>query len=140
MMTNYSFSDEYFYPLRDIHAIPVNKLMVTYDKAQKIERFMRDYGNLYDITLQPGNQACDVGMKSISKGYGVKKVIDFLHLDLKSTYAFGDADNDYDMLCTVGNGIAMGYHSKKLEQVACLITGSVEQEGIYEAAKKFSLI
>lgn len=140
MMNNYNFSDKYFYPLKDIHAIPVNKLMVTYDKPEKIGQFKRIYDNLYDITLQPGNQACDVGMKEISKGYGVKQVIDYFQLDLKNTYAFGDADNDYDMLCTVGNGIAMGIHSEKLEQAACYITGSVQEDGIYQAAKQYGLI
>jgi Cof subfamily protein (haloacid dehalogenase superfamily) len=140
MMNNYNFSDKYFFPLKDIQAIPVNKLMVTYDKPEKIEQFKRAYGSLYDITLQPGNQACDVGMKGISKGYGVKQVIDYFQLDPKNTYAFGDADNDYDMLCTVGNGIAMGIHSEKLELAACYITGSVQEDGIYQAAKQYGLI
>lgn len=140
MMENYNFSDEYFYPLKDIHSIPVNKLMVTYDDAEKVTQFKRAYEHLYDITLQPGNQACDVGMKGISKGYGVKQVIDYFQIDLAHTYAFGDADNDFEMLQTVGTGIAMGIHSKKLEQAARSITATVQEDGIYQAAKQYGLI
>lgn len=36
-------------------------------------------------------------------------------LDLNDTYAFGDGDNDYDMLKTVGYGIAMGNTQSNLK-------------------------
>ena len=114
--------------------------MVTYDRMDKRDRFMRDFGDRYDITDQPGNQACDVGQRGVSKGLGVQKVLEHFQIPKENAYAFGDADNDYEMFRAVGTGIAMGRHTPKLEQVSRMVTGTVQQEGIATALKELHLI
>lgn len=143
MMKNFRMSDENYYPFLSVKPgwdQTINKLMVTYGDETKLQQFMNDFGNLFDITRQPGNPACDVGKKSINKALGIKKVIEFLSLEKNSTYGFGDADNDIEMFRTVGTGIAMGRHTKALEQVSGYITGSVKEEGIYHALVHYGLI
>ncbi|MEG1441420.1 MAG: HAD hydrolase family protein, partial [Oscillospiraceae bacterium] len=56
------------------------------------------------------------------------------------TYAFGDGDNDYDMLKFVGTGIAMGNHTERLNDIVEMITDTVQNEGIYKGLKKLQLI
>ncbi len=143
MMKNFNLGDKNFYLLRDVGPIDtanINKLMVTYDSEEKLSQFIRDFGSCYDITRQPGNQACDVGKKGITKAFGTGQVIHFLGLDKSNTYAFGDADNDYDMFGTVGTGIAMARHTPKLGKAARYITDSVKEDGIYHALIHFGLI
>ena len=53
--------------------------MIPYLDAAGIEWKRSDKANTgdrYDITDQPGNQACDVGQRGVSKGLGVQKVLE----------------------------------------------------------------
>ncbi|MBC8535438.1 HAD-IIB family hydrolase [Feifania hominis] len=129
-----------FLPLEDPHAIAVNKLMITYDSPQKLERFHREFDDLYEITDQPGNYSCDVGKRGINKGVAIEKLLAHYGIDRRCTYAFGDADNDYDMLRTVGTGVMMARHSKRLEQVCSLVTDSVRDEGVWRGLVRLGLI
>ncbi|WP_195984201.1 HAD-IIB family hydrolase [Clostridium sp. D33t1_170424_F3] len=140
MMQKYGFPKENFLPLSSLDGLKINKLMVMYDAMDKRDRFLRDFGDRYDITDQPGNQACDVGQKGVSKGSGVEQVLAYFHIPRESACAFGDADNDYDMLAAVGTGVAMGRHTKRLEEVAAFVTGTVQEDGIDTALRKLCLI
>lgn len=140
MMQKYAFPIDRFLPLQSLEGLRINKLMVTYDRMDKRDRFMRDFGDRYDITDQPGNQACDVGQRGVSKGLGVQKVLEHFQIPKENAYAFGDADNDYEMFRAVGTGIAMSRHTPKLRQVSRMVTGTVQQEGIATALKELHLI
>lgn len=140
MMQKYGFPEENFLPLPSLDGLKINKLMVMYDAMDKRDRFLYDFGGRYDITDQPGNQACDVGQKGVSKGLGVEKVLAYFHIPREKAYAFGDADNDYDMLAAVGTGIAMGRHTKRLEKAAAFVTGTVQEDGVDTALRKLHLI
>ena len=59
---------------------------------------------------------------------------------MENTYAFGDDNNDEEMLKTVGHGVAMTPHAKVLESVAEFITKSVEEEGVSYGLKHYGLI
>lgn len=140
MMTNFGLTGREFMPLTDLFAVAPNKLMVTYSDMDQEPAFRAAFGHKYDITLQPGNPASDVGMKGVSKGYGVARVLEALRLPREKTYAFGDADNDLTMLETVGCGVAMGRHTEGVGRVARSVTGTVAEEGVYEGLVQLGLI
>ena len=54
--------------------------------------------------------------------------------------AFGDGNNDIEMLRAVGNGIAMGNASDDLKAVADEICGDVSEDGIYQYCLENELI
>ena len=54
--------------------------------------------------------------------------------------AFGDGDNDLELLQTAGLGVAMGNASPRLQAVARDVCGSVDQDGIYFYCKKLGLL
>ena len=54
--------------------------------------------------------------------------------------AFGDGENDIDMLQSVGKGIAMGNASEKVKAIATDICKSVEDDGIYHYLKDQRII
>ena len=58
----------------------------------------------------------------------------------KDCYAFGDSDNDIEMLEAVGTGIVMGRHSKAAGKAADMLTGTVREEGITTALESIGLI
>ena len=56
------------------------------------------------------------------------------------TFAFGDSDNDLRMLQSAGTGVAMGNAKEEIKKAADFITDSADDDGIYNAFKKFGLI
>lgn len=82
----------------------------------------------------------DVIPQSGSKARAIREICRALNIDLAKTMAFGDGDNDIEMLQTVGIGIAMGNACPALKSVADYITTNIEDNGIANALKHFQLI
>lgn len=129
-----------FYPLKDIDCIKSNKLNITYKDKEKYRTFIEKFKGIYDITDHPGNPSADVCKVGLTKAVGIKAVIEHFEINISDTYAFGDGDNDYDMLKFVGTGIAMGNHTERLNDIVEMITDTVQNEGIYKGLKKLQLI
>ncbi len=75
-----------------------------------------------------------------SKAYGIQKVLEYYHLTPEEAMAFGDGENDIDMLQSVKMGIAMGNADDQVKASATYTTSSVDQDGIYLALKHFGLL
>ena len=54
--------------------------------------------------------------------------------------AFGDGENDTDMLDFVGLGIAMGNAEPQVKAHADYVTGSVDEDGIAKALQLWKII
>ena len=54
--------------------------------------------------------------------------------------AFGDGENDIDMIRYAGIGVAMGNGIKNLKSAADYITTDIDDDGIENALKHFGLI
>ena len=54
--------------------------------------------------------------------------------------AFGDAQNDMDMLQYAGIGIAMGNAEESLKLVADYVTSHVDQDGVWNALKNYGIL
>ena len=54
--------------------------------------------------------------------------------------AFGDAENDLEMLQYAGIGVAMGNANEELKMIADYVTTDVDDDGIWNACKHFELI
>lgn len=75
--------------------------------------------------------AVDIIPADGGKGVGVQCILAHYHLDKGSALAFGDGDNDIEMLQAVGRGVAMGNASERLKAAADDICGAVAEDGIY---------
>lgn len=82
----------------------------------------------------------DIGVKNIDKAVAVKKLLEYLGVDLKDTLAFGDAKIDIPMLECCEIGVAMGNGGEEIKKIADYITDDVEKDGLWKAFKKFNLI
>ena len=74
------------------------------------------------------------------KGIGVNKVLEYYGIEKSQSMAFGDGNNDIEMLKAVGNGIAMGNASDDLKAISEQICGHVAEDGIYYFCKENNLI
>lgn len=85
-------------------------------------------------------RAVDIIPANGGKGIAVKKLLEYFNLDPAEAIAFGDGNNDIEMLQTVGTGIAMANASEQLKGVADEVCGHVAEDGIYHYCLEQALI
>lgn len=66
----------------------------------------------------------------LHKGVGLKKIAEYYHISRERIIAFGDEDNDLEMLEYAGHGVAMGNAIDPVKNIANDITLTNEQDGI----------
>lgn len=74
------------------------------------------------------------------KCHGVEKVLRNFGISWNEALAFGDGDNDYEMLKRAGKGIAMRNSSKLLLKGEFEITDDVENDGVLSALRKYGIL
>lgn len=82
----------------------------------------------------------DVIPKIGSKAEGVAKLAAKLNVDEKDIVAFGDNDNDREMLRSAGIGIAMGNAEPAIQACANLTTTDCDHDGIQNGLKAIGWI
>lgn len=71
---------------------------------------------------------------------GIKWYLEHIGLKPEEIIAFGDAENDLDMIRFAGIGVAMGNGSEEVKAVADFVTADIDDDGIEKALKHFNLI
>lgn len=82
----------------------------------------------------------NVLQENVSKSLAIVKTLDSFGIGRSEAIAFGDGENDIDMLELVGLGIAMGNGNEKLKNVADFVTKPSSEDGIDYALKKYGII
>lgn len=85
-------------------------------------------------------RAVDIIPVGSGKGMGVKKILEYYNLKEFEAIAFGDGNNDIELLQAVGHGVAMENASKQLKAIADDICGHVAEDGIYHYCIEHGLI
>lgn len=87
---------------------------------------------------------CEYGFDVISKNggkvIGIQKVLEHYGIRQEEMIAFGDGENDMEMLQFAGIGVAMGNAEKEVKAVADYVTDDIDDDGIWKACKHFGLI
>lgn len=86
-----------------------------------------DFG--IDLISESGGK--DIGIGHVLKHYGIKR---------SECMAFGDGENDVDMLKFARIGVAMGNADECTKVCADYVTNDIDNDGIYNALKIFQII
>jgi Cof subfamily protein (haloacid dehalogenase superfamily) len=84
--------------------------------------------------------AADIVLGEAGKENGIRKMLDHYGISRDEIMAFGDADNDLDMISFAGIGVVMGNGTEKMKEIADYVTASVDEGGVVEALRHFGLI
>lgn len=78
----------------------------------------------------------EVTASNVNKGTAIKGLCEAIGISTSDAMAFGDAMNDYEMICAVGHPYAMGNACDELKRVAKNITLTNAEDGVAVAVEK----
>lgn len=114
-----------------IHAeeqhIPTIREHLTNVYAESIEH--RRWGAPYPVI--------EIVKKGITKAVGVETVSRYLNVEQQHIIAFGDEDNDNEMIKYAGIGVAMGNAIDELKELADTVTFSNNEDGVARFLEKY---
>ncbi len=113
-------------------------LMCLFARDEVVKSYQQTFPHLTFRRWHP--YVLNVLQEDVSKSLAIQKVLDYYDLHPSEAIAFGDGDNDVDMLELAGLGIAMGNGSDKLKRVADYVTKKSSEGGITFALEKFGII
>lgn len=86
------------------------------------------------------DRAVDIIPADGGKGVGIQRILEHYQLTKADALAFGDGNNDIEMLQAVGTGVAMENASVQLKAIADDICAHVAEDGIYHYCIRHGLI
>lgn len=87
-----------------------------------------------------GTHGADIIATEGGKAVGMKFFGELLGILPEEMMAFGDAQNDMDMIEYAGIGIAMGNGEECLKQMADYVTSDVDENGVFNALCRYNLL
>ncbi|WEG11944.1 Cof-type HAD-IIB family hydrolase [Pullulanibacillus sp. KACC 23026] len=82
------------------------------------------------------SEIIEIVRKGTNKWFGLEKVAEYLQIPPSRILAFGDEENDLEMLGEAGIGVAMGNARDTVKSVATYITKTNDEEGVAEFLEK----
>ena len=119
-----------------------------WDYCMRMEEDLRDTFHIVihqAPAVQGSSRALTEGLVEFTpngcdKGTGIRVVLEHLGLTLEDAYAFGDSNNDLEMLRLVPHSICMGNGTAEAMAAAEYVTTDINQDGIRNAMLHYGLI
>lgn len=117
----------------------INKVSVAYHEdvmAEVSAQAKRDLQDRYwlGLTTPKWLELMPLG---ITKGSGLTALAEMLDIPMHDVMAFGDGENDIEMLQAAGIGIAMGNAMPEVKAAADEVSSGNNEDGIAEALQKY---
>ena len=91
-------------------------------------------------SMRWGENVIDINSQTSGKASGIQTICNELGILPENVIAFGDGENDMEMLSAAGIGVAMGNALPCVKEIADYVTETVEQDGILRALQNFRLL
>lgn len=130
--------DDITFPL-DFGNMRVPKVSARFLPGCNKEKMIADFSEEYTM-IDHNGRLFEVIPKPFSKAHGIEIFINKLGIDINNTYAYGDSENDLEMIQFVKHGVAMGNAIDLLKEAADYVTDTIENDGVYKSLKELKLI
>lgn len=124
-------------PIEEYEGAPIYQF-IGYMGRKETEEFAKNIPNC-KITRWY-EDGIDIISKDGGKANGIKKMIESYGFSREETIAFGDSDNDLEMLEYAGIGVAMGNAVHCVKEAADYVTDHIDEDGLWNALKHFEII
>lgn len=119
------------------YSMPKNLFIAPYEKLVEIEKLVLEKTNNNVHTTFSSRIFLEVLNKKTNKGETLKWLLNNLNISPEETCAFGDAENDFEMLKTVKYGVAMGNSQEDFKKRLNYSTLTNDEDGIVEFLNKY---
>lgn len=123
--------DDYFTCLKKVAFIQNSSTMKTI-----IQDLQESVKERYHLCLVE-DEWVEINPLGLSKGHALKTLSQLSHISLNEIIAFGNGENDSDMLITAGCGVAMENSFDSVKAIADDVCGHCEQDGIAHYLNQF---
>jgi Cof subfamily protein (haloacid dehalogenase superfamily) len=120
-------------------AATIWKFLIASENPESLETFMRDIRTRGFDGVRSSRTRVDVARAGNSKGRRLAEFIAPLNIDAREIIAFGDQDNDVEMLEFAGFGVAMGNSRPEVRARADWVTGDNDSDAIADTLRRFVL-
>lgn len=124
--------DPHFYQDNDIFQ------MWAFAEREMIPVFKEEFNDLQVVSWLGGG--FDVLSKGMSKKEGIKKILELENIPHENAYAFGDGDNDIEMMDYIKHSVCMGNGSENAKRHASYITGDIQEDGLVKGLIHMGLL
>lgn len=127
----------------DLYREDVNKISYVLSSYQDYSDAREQFPDMQHGTWGGAGETAlfgDFGVKGITKGNAIGRLLDYLDAKAEDTIGFGDAKIDIPMLECCEIGVAMGNGGEEIKSMADYITDDVQEDGLYHAFVKLGLI
>lgn len=127
----------YYHDNPDENELPNAGALVSGPEGRKI--FWERFKGRVEV-VDGGLLLYDVNQLNVSKVTGLRVLMDKLGVSREEVMAFGDSENDLEMLREAGKAVVMGSGMECALKVADYITDAPENDGIINALKHFEIL
>ena len=129
-----------FYHQEDIldQAEKINIYFDDMENSRELREKWKDLDDVAVTTSISGN--AEFNAAGVDKGVGLAMLRTKLGIDRMHVIAFGDNENDLEMLEAVGCGVLMGNAPSELQKHFSFVTKSNDQDGIFQAFKELGVL
>lgn len=114
---------------------PVKILIIPESDEANTE--MRKYTKHLDIDIiESGFSFTEIVPKGVNKGSALQIVSEMLQINHETIIAFGDNENDIEMLQLAGTGVAMGNAPDYVKKEADMVTDTNDNDGVYKVLER----
>lgn len=126
--------------LDDLHFTP-NNIVFTGKRdilPPAMEKIGPEFESVFDMVLTSGIYY-EAMPQGISKATSLKDIAEIYGIDISETLAFGDSDNDLQLIKEAGVGVAMENATANVLEVADYVTKNNNEDGIADYLERFVL-
>lgn len=121
---------------RDINKM---KILKKYLEELKSIKIVNESKRLKNIDLPPSkNYYCDITSNKVSKGEAVRKICEYLKINLNDIITIGDGENDISMFTITPNSVAMENAVPLAKEKANYMTSSNDEDGVAKVLNKIN--
>ena len=105
------------------------------------DSFIKDLANKYNLIFNRVTENnVELFPMPFLKSKGIKAILKHLDISPNEAMAFGDDTNDIPMFNLVKHSVCLGNGNVEAKKAASYVTDSIEDDGMFNALKKFNVI
>ena len=115
------------------------KMSIHYPNQNARENFEKEMDKYFDF-IKRNEDETEVVLKGYSKGKAMNKLLEYFNIDKANSYAFGDSNNDEEMLLAAGNSVLIGTVAKHLIDKVTYVSKDAKHDGVSYALVQLGVL